>query len=115
MLVLPCAYGGTAFGSGSYGEMNPDTLRPDNLTAYRCGVEGAYYKPMVARLKYVLDLNPSNVFLGTIWIQGEHDKDNVNDNKIGFEAMTNDFFKQMNECGYANRVKTGKFSKVSMV
>ena len=111
LLVLPCAYGGTAFGSGSYGVMNPNTLRPDNLTAYRWGVEGVYYKSMVARLKYVLDLNPSNVFLGTIWIQGEHDKDNVNANKIGFEAMTNDFFKQMNEGGYANRVKTGKFSK----
>ena len=110
LLILPCAYGGTAFSIGDYGVMNPKTLAPDIPGKYRWGVDGVYYKSMVARLKYALDLNKSNIFIGTIWIQGEHDKDYPEINKISFEYMTKDFFSQMND-KYHDRVKSGEFNK----
>ena len=61
VLILPCAYGGTGFLSGSYGTYNRETMKPSE-GVLRWGIESAYYKALVDRIKYVLGLNPNNLF-----------------------------------------------------
>lgn len=108
---VSCAYGGTGFTtSASYGTFDETTLKPSN-GGLRWGVNSAYYKAMKARLKYLLDLNEENIFLGVVWIQGEHDSGNASGHFSGFQEMTNDFFNYFNTNGYGNRVKKGTFDK----
>lgn len=77
------------------------------------GVDSAYYKAMVDRVKYALELNPSNIFLGTLWIQGEHDYSKSAEHLSKFDEMTVDFFNKMNGFGLGSRVKKGVFDKDS--
>lgn len=112
ILIIPCAYGGTGFTlGGSFGTFDEASMKPTSLTTLRWGIESAYYKSMVARVKYTLNLNDGNVFLGTVWIQGEHDNQNPEGHLQGFNEMTMDFFNQMNKAGFGRRVKSGAFSK----
>lgn len=111
ILFLPCAYGGTGFTtSASYGTYDESNLKPSS-GALRWGVDSAYYKAMRDRLKYVLDMNYENIFLGVVWIQGEHDSANSNGHLTGFTNMTNDFFDYFNSNGYSSRTKKGIFDK----
>lgn len=110
VLILPCAYGGTGFLSGSHGTYNRETMKPSE-GVLRWGVESAYYKALVDRIKYVLGLNPNNLFAGLIWIQGEADSANAANHQAGFQAMTEDFFSKMNEAGYGARTPKGRFDK----
>ena len=111
ILFLPCAYGGTGFTTGaSYGTYDESNLKPSS-GALRWGVNSAYYKAMRDRLKYVLDMNNENIFLGVVWIQGENDKDNPNGHFTEFTNMTNDFFDYFNSNGYSSRTKKGVFDK----
>lgn len=112
ILIIPCGYGGTGFTTGSsFGIFDEVSMKPTSLTTLRWGIESAYYKSMVARVKYTLNLNQGNVFLGTVWIQGEQDNKNSEGHLQGFNEMTMDFFNQMNESGFGSRVKSGVFSK----
>ena len=69
ILVISCAYGGTGFTVGQLGPYDEKTLSPAP-GGWQWGVESNYYRGMVDRIGYALDLNPENRFLGTVWGQG---------------------------------------------
>lgn len=112
-----------AFGNGSFttaahnyglGFYDEEQMLPTQLnTIYYWNKEGAYYKMMLNRVKYVLDMNPENKFLGVVWCQGE------NDAKPGwcqkhysrFDALTSDFFQDINDAGYGERCPRGSAGK----
>lgn len=60
------------------------------------------------RIKYLLDLNKDNKFIGVVWLQGESDNGNAATHFSSFQTMTKDFF---NDNGYGDRVKKGIFDK----
>lgn len=91
ILVLPCAYGGTAFTQGEAGSYDTEKLCPAP-GILRWGVESPYYRGMKDRISYALQMNGDNLFLGVVWIQGETDMGNARGQQEGFEAMTEDFF-----------------------
>lgn len=111
--------GCNAFGDGSFttaahnyglGFYDEEQMLPTLLnTIYYWNKEGAYYKMVLNRVKYVLDMNPENKFLGVVWCQGE------NDAKPGwcqkhyaqFDALTTAFFKDINDAGYGERCPRG--------
>lgn len=102
ILVIPCAYGGTGFTMGQWGEYDSENLRPEPGT-WRWGVESCYYKALCARISLVLEQNPENLFLGMVWCQGEWDCENAQGHRIGFYEMTADFFDRMSSI-YPRRV-----------
>ena len=115
LLVIPAAYGGTGFTTtASYGEYDEENKKPADLSiGLKWGVESAFYKSMRDRVQYVLDMNEDNYYIGTVWIQGEHDSMNAKQAQQHlplFEAMTQNFFDYFNE-NYADRVKGGVWSK----
>ena len=109
ILVIPCAYGGTGFTVGEWGRYEAENLRP-SPGIWRWGVESCYYKALCARIGFVLDQNPENLFLGVVWCQGEWDSENARGHQAGFLAMTSDFFSRMNSA-YPNRVYRGKWDR----
>ena len=58
---------------------------------------------MKGRIEHLLDLNPDNYYIGTVWCQGEHDGGNPTGHKTAFETMTKDFFEYFN-ANYPDRV-----------
>lgn len=115
VVVIPAAFGGTGFSSNRSGGYNEDTMKCSGQQAreYAWGVGANQYKAMVDRLKFVLDMNPKNKFIGVVWIQGEQDSTNdnaMNANLTQFPQMVDDFCKQMNQ-NYASRATLGAFSK----
>ncbi|MBQ0049289.1 MAG: hypothetical protein KBT12_03475 [Bacteroidales bacterium] len=95
LLVISASYGGHCFGDGNW------------------GVNSSNYTQMRDRVKYVLDLNEQNKYLGCVWIQGEFDAQNdayMNANLTGFPQMVeayNNYF-----ASYASRtVIEGGFTK----
>ncbi|MGL5717340.1 MAG: sialate O-acetylesterase [Paraclostridium sp.] len=111
VLIIPVAHGGTGFIGADYGSYDSSKMRPTLLNkGYTWGVQSSYYKGMVDRIKYALNLNPENIFAGVVWIQGENDKNNAATHWTGFSAMVNDFFAQMN-ASHKSRVKKGIWDK----
>jgi hypothetical protein len=106
ILFVNCAYGGTGFTtSAGYGTYDKTKMRPNPMTtAYKWGVQSAYYYSMIDRIKYALDLNSDNLFAGVIWIQGEFDSSNASGHKTAFEEMTSTFF------SYFNSLDGGKYA-----
>jgi putative transposase len=109
ILVIPCAYGGTGFTIGEWGTFCEKELRPEP-GIWRWGVESCYYKALCARIRYALDQNPENKFLGMLWCQGEWDSKNADGQKIGFLKMTEAFFDEMQNA-YPDRVYKGEWNK----
>ena len=109
ILVLPCAYGGTGFTVGEYGTYDEKTLRPE-AGIWRWGVESCYYRALCDRIGFVLDMNPENFFLSVLWCQGEWDSEDAAGHRIGFTAMTEDFFSRM-KTAYSGRVYKGNWDK----
>ena len=109
ILVIPCAYGGTGFTIGEWGNYHEKELRPES-GIWRWGVESCYYKAMCARIRYALNQNPENLFLGMVWCQGEWDSENAKDQKTGFLRMTEHFFAEMRE-SHPDRVFKGEWDK----
>ena len=104
LVIIPAAYGGTGFTtSNQYGSYNKETKSPTTLGQYKWGVESAYYKTIVDRISYLLDMNDDNYYIGTVWCQGEHDGGNADLQKKEFVEMTDAFFKYFNE-KYEGRV-----------
>lgn len=91
VLMISCAYGGSGFTVGEYGPYDEAALAPAP-GVWRWGVSSNYYRGMKERIAYTFDLNQDNQFLGVVWCQGEHDGGDAAGQKIGFEAMTEDFF-----------------------
>ena len=109
ILVLPCAYGGTGFTLGRQGGYDAQALRPEP-GIWRWGVDSCYYRALCDRIRYALELNPENRFLGMVWCQGEWDSENAEGHRIGFEAMTEDFFARM-EAACPGKVWQGGWDK----
>ena len=105
IVIIPAAFGGTGFTTtASLGTYDQVAKKPTDLkNGLKWGVNSAYYKTMKGRIEHLLDLNPDNYYIGTVWAQGEHDGTNPNGQIAGFEAMTNDFFEYFNT-NYPNRV-----------
>lgn len=115
ILVIPAAFGGTAFATGELGEYDKDGKKPkDLINPLKWGVGSAYLEAMKDRIKYVLDMNPANYYIGMVWCQGEFDALANKENEHGplFNEMMEDFFKTFNEdLNYKNRVKGGEWGK----
>lgn len=110
VLFIPIAYGGTGFTIGTTGTYNSENMKP-SAGQLTWSATSPYYLAMRDRLKYALDLNDDNVFLGTIWIQGENDNIDPTGHWAGFTTMTKAFFDYFNQNGYGKRVKKGVFDK----
>lgn len=109
IVVLSCAYGGTGFTVGEPGAYNEEKKAPEpGILTW--GVQSPYYLGMKDRIKYLLDQNEENRFLGVVWIQGEHDSGNAEGQKVGFANMTEDFFQKM-QAEYPGRVYRGDWNK----
>lgn len=109
ILVISASYGDTGFRTGGLGTYNSIDDIP--TTSLIWSTESAYYKSMIERLKYALNLNEENKFIGTVWIQGEHDG-NANasaNHNVKFTEMADHFISNMQE--FANRTKKGVIDK----
>lgn len=109
ILVLSCAYGGTAFTRGELGAYDAERIAPQP-GQWRWGIGSCYYRAMKDRIAYALSLNPENRFLGTLWCQGEFDSEDAAGQIAGFEAMTDDFFRDM-ENRFPGRVWKGNWNR----
>lgn len=114
ILVVPVSCTGTGFkaerpyGTYDHKEMKPVITRG---VQYRWGVESSYCKTLLDRLKYALDLNAANKFLGFVWCQGEYDRFNADHHYTEFMKMTDHIFTEMNSGGYGARTNYGTFDK----
>lgn len=109
ILVLPCAYGGVGFTVGETGTYDPETRRPSE-GRLRWGVQSPYYLALKDRLRFVLDQNPENKFLGVVWLQGEFDFEDGEGNIRGFTEMTRDFLATFSQ-EYPGRVYRGDWNR----
>lgn len=109
ILVLPCAYGGVGFTVGETGTYDPKTRRPSE-GRLRWGVQSPYYLALKDRLRFVLDQNPENRFLGVVWLQGEFDFEDGEGNIRGFTEMTRDFLVTFSQ-EYPGRVYRGDWNR----
>ena len=109
LLVLPCAYGGVGFTVGDTGTYDPQTLRPSE-GRLRWGVQSPYYLALKDRLRFVLDRNPENKFLGMVWLQGEFDFEDGEGNIRGFGEMSRDFLETFAR-EYPGRVYRGDWNR----
>ena len=109
ILVLPCAYGGVGFTVGETGTYDPQTRRPSE-GRLRWGVQSPYYLALKDRLRFVLDQNPENKFLGVVWLQGEFDFEDGEGNIRGFTEMTQDFLATFSQ-EYPGRVYRGDWNR----
>ena len=108
ILVLPCAYGGVGFTVGEPGSYEPETMRPSE-GRLRWGVHSPYYLAMKDRLRFALEQNPQNKFLGVVWLQGEFDFGDGEGQAKGFEEMTEDFFSTF--AAFPGRVYRGDWNR----
>ena len=120
VVILPIAYGGSGFtGNAGKGTYDKEQLKPidknadsgDGTTIQKWGADTAYFYTLRDRIKYMLDLNPHNIFAGVVWIQGESDRTNSAGHLTGFQQMTQALFDYMNNNGYASRVPKGIWDK----
>lgn len=109
LLVLPCAYGGVGFTVGDTGTYDPQTLRPSE-GRLRWGVQSPYYLALKDRLRFMLDRNPENQFLGMVWLQGEFDFEDGEGNIRGFGEMSRDFLETFAR-EYPGRVYRGDWNR----
>lgn len=112
-----------AFGNGEFvtakhnhglGFYDQEKMLPTILNSiYYWHENSAYNKMLSDRIKYVLDMNPENRFLGVVWCQGENDSRPgwVRKHYDNFEAMTDAFFRDLNETGYGERCPQGTAGK----
>ncbi len=108
LLIIPCAYGGTGFLADKNGIYDQNTLKPVNCTYW--GIDSPFYKAMKDRIAYALDLNENNLFLGTVWIQGENDFEDPFIHYDLFKEMVQDFFDSF-KAKYNSRVINGCWNK----
>lgn len=110
VLVIPVAFGGTAFTSGSLGNYDAAGMKPDLDVARKWAKSSPYAKTMIDRTKYALNLNPENKFLGVVWCQGEYDRNQARNHYPAFTEMADEFFAAIN-LSHANRCPKGTADK----
>lgn len=114
LLFISVAYGGTSLLTASNQSMLYDVVRmqPNVMNApLQWGVGRPYNRTMIDRVKSVLSNNPDNKFLGVVWCQGENDAKRSEDHYAAFNAMTQDFFNNLNNSGYGSRCPRGVADK----
>lgn len=117
LLILSVAYGGSGFTSGVDGTYDETLKKPvpadeaGGCGLLKWGKDTAYYKTLRDRIKYALSLHPENRFLGILWCQGENDSSDAKGHENGFCEMTASLFQELNESGFADRVKKGSWDK----
>lgn len=109
IMVIPVAFGGTAFSSGSDVSYDTPGMKPD-LRIGRWGTGTAYARTMIDRTIHALNMNPDNKFLGVVWCQGEHDRGNPKQHYIKFADMAEKFFAAIN-VNHADRCPKGVADK----
>lgn len=116
ILVVPVSCTGTGFKLerplGDYDEagMKPN-MKQDSRAQLRWGTNSAYYRTMVDRVKYALNLNQDNKFLGVVWCQGEYDRNMTDGHYTAFTDMAQHFFSELNASGLGARTSFGTFDK----
>lgn len=114
LLFVNVAFSGASFIAPRNTSMAYDVTRkcPGEMGAtLMWGVGRPYYRTLVDRVKYALDLNPNNKFLGVVWCQGEADSQTCDDHYDAFNGMTDSFFRQLNSDGYGSRCPKGVADK----
>lgn len=116
VVIVPVAYASSRFASASgtdYGTYNSTLMHPENMTVYsRWGEQGAYVNTIVDRVKYLLNLDPGNKFLGVVWCQGENDSKNSDYHYTEFTKMADKILTNLNN-GYGSRSTYGTIDKRS--
>lgn len=116
VLVIPVGYGSSGFSTIATSSYDAVAMKPTNLRERtRWGVNEAYYRMLTDRVKYTLNANPDNKFVGVIWCQGEEDitrgPTNVTEHNTAFSTMTEAFFSDINGAGLATRCPRGRAGK----
>lgn len=117
LLLLPIAYGGTAFTAGENGEYDKELKKPreegvgGGTVLLRWGKDTAYYCTLRDRIIHALTLNPENKFGGLIWCQGESDSEDADGHFKAFSEMTEALFSELNDAGLGSRVPKGTWDK----
>lgn len=103
ILVIPVSYSSSRFETTiSYGSYNSTTMAPNQMTTYvRWGLNSAYVPTIINRIKYALDLDSRNKFLGIVWCQGENDSGKSSLQYSQFTTMADYILENLN--GYADR------------
>lgn len=116
VVIVPVSYASSRFASASgtdYGTYNATLMRPENMNVYsRWGEQGAYVNTIVDRVKYLLNLDVRNKFLGVVWCQGENDNQDSNYQYTEFTKMAQKVLTNLNS-GYGSRSAYGVIDKRS--
>lgn len=108
IIIIPCAFRDSSFQYGPYGEYDSITMKPSE-DSRQWAADSPFLLSMRDRVKFALDKNEDNIFLGVIWMQGEVDMDAPTQHFRYFNMMAYNFFDYFNTNGYSNRVKKGIF------
>ena len=117
VLMIPIAFGGTAFCANSDGDYDSVLKKPVALGAgegtvvLKWGKDTAYYRTLRDRIIHALCLHPENIFGGIIWCQGENDAPTSKEHYPAFCEMTQALFASLNEAGLGSRVTKGVWDK----
>ena len=117
ILLLPIAYGGTAFTAGDSGTYDSSLKKPceegvgGGTVLLRWGKDTAYYYTLRDRIIHSLSLNNENIFGGLIWCQGESDSEDAAGHFKAFSEMTEALFLELNDAGLGSRVPKGIWDK----
>ena len=119
IMILPIAFGGTAFTQGEEGSYDPLQKKPCEVGAgrgtacLRWGKNTPYYYTLRDRIIHGLTLHSENLFGGLVWCQGESDSEDEKGHWEAFCDMADTLFYELNEAGLGDRTVKGSWDKDS--
>lgn len=114
LLIISVAYGGTSLLTAPNQSTAYDAtlMQPVVMNAaLQWGIGRPYNRTMADRVKKALSMNPDNKFIGVVWCQGENDATRAEEQYGIFDAMTTDFFGNLNRNGYGTQCAKGVADK----
>ena len=114
IVVVPVSYTSSRFeyDGSAYGVYDPSLMRPTNIgSRLRWGENSAYRNTIVDRVKYLLEMDARNKFLGVVWCQGENDYKNPNYQYTEFTRMADRILNDLGD--YGDRSNYGVIDKRS--
>lgn len=114
IVMVPVAYSSSRFWNDgtAFGTYDPALMRPTIMSSrLRWGTSSAYRNTIVDRVKYLLDMDARNKFLGVVWCQGENDHANSDYHYAEFSRMAENILTSLS--GYGNRSNYGVIDKRS--